>query len=113
MQHNILEKVLNLIPNVESEETITQLIDNVSDRLKLRLGGYAEVPQELEWIVIDVVVKRFNMIGSEGTTRHTVEGESMEWISTNSKNGDEFGAYFDDIERYLKQHTSAGKVRFI
>lgn len=88
----------------EQLEVIEQM---TRERLSVLLG--AEVPNELEYIVTEVTLARFNRIGSEGTTSHSVEGESISWSADS-----DFDAYKDDIEAYQKSVESKyGRVRFI
>lgn len=58
---------------------------------------------------LDVVIKRFNRIGSEGLASHTVEGESQVFAE------DDFAEYEDDIQAYLDslENATKGKVRFL
>lgn len=72
------------------------------------LGGL-EPPEELNYIIEEVSVIRFNRIGSEGLSSHTVDGESQSWSE------DDFAGYKDDIQAYLDSQKEAtkGRVRFL
>ena len=50
------------------------ILDSTQSRLKVLLGG-VEPESDLEYIVIEVSIARYNRIGSEGLSTHTVEGE--------------------------------------
>ena len=78
------------------------------DRLTILLGGL-EIPEELEYIVTEVTIKRFNRIGSEGATSHNVEGESL------SFDADDFADYADEIGKFLEdaEGSTYGRVRFL
>lgn len=80
----------------------------VTERLLFRLGGCESVPADLAYIVDEVTVARFNMIGSEGTSQHGIEGEQMHW-----DDNDLFAPYEADIGRYLARTNGTGKVRFL
>lgn len=84
------------------------ILASVRSRLKALLGGQ-EPPDELNYIITDVAVIRYNRIGSEGLSSHTVEGESQSFTE------DDFAAYRDDIQAYLDRQKDArkGKVRFL
>ena len=58
---------------------------------------------------MDVSVIRFNKIGSEGLSSHTVEGESQSWSSN------DFAGYMDDIQAYLdsQKEVTKGRVKFL
>ena len=100
--------VEKLINGTQAEQLA--VIENMTrDRLTLLLGGLS-IPDELEYIVTDVSIKRFNRIGSEGATSHNVEGETLSWASN-----DDFNDYLDDINKYLETLDGAtrGRVRFL
>lgn len=100
----------NLKKMLGTEDTalLQLIVSNVTARLKVLLGGI-EPPDEMDYIVFEVSVKRFNRIGSEGMTSHTVEGESTNYAD------DDFAEYSDDIQAFLdtQKNTTRGKVRFI
>lgn len=84
------------------------IIETVTSRLKVLLGGL-EPPDSLEYIVRDVSIIRFNKIGSEGMSNHTVEGESQQFTDN------DFSGYMDDIQAFLdtQKESVRGKVRFL
>ena len=84
------------------------LLDTAEQRLKILLG-VETVPEELQYIVIEVAIIRYNRIASEGMSANSVEGESLTW------NDDDFAGFKDDIEAWLESQKdgSKGKVRFI
>ena len=108
----MLNDVLNLL-GLSSEDgeavgRLTVIIASVQQRLLLLIGG-TEVPAKLSYIVTEVSVARYNRIGSEGVSSHSVEGESMTFIE------DDFAPYKTDIEAYLTSESGGtkGVVRFI
>lgn len=90
------------------DEKLQWILDFTKERLRLLLGGM-EPPDELNYIIVEVSVIRFNRIGSEGLTAHTVEGESL------SFSADDFAGYMGDIQAYLNTRKGAerGKVKFL
>ncbi len=100
-----IEKLIN---GTQTEQLA--VIENMTrSRLTFLLGGL-DIPAELEYIVTEVSIKRFNRIGSEGAQSHGVEGETLNW-GTN----DDFNDYLDDINKYLENLEGAtrGRVRFL
>lgn len=89
-------------------ECLAWILEASEQRLKNLLGGL-DVPGALEYIVLEVSVIRFNRIGSEGVTSHSVEGESMTFSD------DDFSGYTDEIEAYLEEQsgTKKGRVMFL
>ena len=103
-------KILLGIPldDITLDEKLNVIIRSTQSRLKALLGGM-DVPEELAYIVTDVAVIRFNKIGSEGLSSHSVEGESLSFLEN------DFAGYMDDIQAYLDKQKDAtkGKVRLL
>lgn len=104
---------LKLLLGIAQEDTteddkLRLLIATATARLKLLLGGI-EPPEEMEHIIREVAIIRYNRIGSEGMASHTVEGESQSYAD-----GD-FSAYADEIQAFLdaQKESARGKLRFL
>lgn len=108
----MLESIKELLGYSESDTTRDKLLELIlaltTKRLKVLLGGI-EPPEELGYIVTEVSVARFNRIGSEGATSHSLEGES--WTFSD----EDFDKYAKDIQMWLnsKKENRIGKVRFL
>ena len=88
-------------------KTLDVIIRLTTNRLKTLLD-VEEVPTELEYIVTEVSIVRYNKIGSEGVTSHSVEGETM------SFSDNDFKGYLNDIEVwYHKKNEVKGVVKFL
>ena len=100
-----IEKLIN---GTQAEQ-LAVIESMTRDRLTILLGGLT-IPEELEYIVTEVSVKRFNRIGSEGAEHHSVEGEVFMWSDT-----DDFAGYMDEINKYLEdlEGSTKGRVRFL
>ena len=101
-------KIILGIADNALDSQLNIIIANTKARLKMLLGGL-DVPESLNYVVTEVSVKRFNRIGSEGITSHTVEGEST------TLTDDDFTEFAGDIQAYLDSVAAAkkGKVRFL
>ena len=101
-------KIMLGIEGEDEDAKLNLIINNTTARLKLLLGGI-EPPEEMNHIILDVSVARFNKIGSEGMTSHSVEGESTSYGSN------DFEPYMGEIQAYLdmQKESKRGKVRFI
>lgn len=84
------------------------LVSSVTARLKNLLGGI-DPPESLDYIVREVTVIRFNKIGSEGMSSHSVDGESLQFTDN------DFEGFMDDIQAFLdtQKDSVRGKVRFL
>lgn len=103
-------KLLLDIPESDTDldAKLNLIIDMATARLKTLLGGI-DPPKSLEHIIVDVAVKRFNRIGSEGMASHTVEGESQSFVDS------DFDEFAGEIQTFLdsKSDSKRGKVRFL
>lgn len=93
---------------VTDSPKLSTIVSLVEKRLCARIAEEA-VPEELEYIVTEVSVIRYNRIGSEGASSHSVEGETISFID------DDFRAYDADIKAWLDSRDSKPqrKVRFL
>lgn len=102
----ILDDVLTLVfPNKDASDNqrqlLTKIVEITNDRMMGYLpSSYEEVPKKLNYIVVEVSVKRFNRIGSEGMQSESVEGRSAIY------NKNDFDEYLDDIQRFLDKENS-------
>lgn len=105
----ILENVKELLGNPKNIDDKLNVIIELTQKRLGNLLSVKEVPEELKYIVIEVSVIRFNRIGSEGVSSHSVEGESM------SFNDDDFDSYDKDIRSWLNNQSDLkkGRVRFL
>ncbi len=74
---------------------VEAIYNNIAERLLHRIKD-TEIPAELEYIVDEATIRRFNRIGSEGMKSESVEGHSVTYID-----GDELAPYESAIVAYL------------
>lgn len=72
------------------------IYDSIAKRLLHRIKN-AKIPIELEYIVDEATIRRFNRIGSEGMKSESVEGHSVTYIDE-----DELAPYESAIVAYLE-----------
>lgn len=91
------------------DDRLRLILSNSTARLKLLLGGVDDVPEMLEYIILEVATARYNRVGSEGLTGHTVEGETLSFTDN------DFSPYMGEIQAYMDAQNTAtrGKVRFL
>lgn len=76
---------------------VEAIYNHIAERLLHRIKD-AEIPIELEYIVDEATIRRFNRIGSEGMKSESVEGHSVTYID-----GDELEPYESAIVAYLEE----------
>jgi hypothetical protein len=103
-----IKALLGLGDDSSRDDLLATVINLATARLKLLLGGI-EPPEEMEHIIVELSVARFNRIGSEGLSSHTVEGESLSFTEN------DFTPFLSEIQAFLdgQKENSRGKVRFI
>ena len=100
-----------------NEEQLSTIYRQTEKRLlgmlKRSLTSLLVVPDELDYVVDEVTIARFNRIGSEGMSSESVEGRSANY------NDNYFVGFADDIQRYIDSQlnpdgaSQLGKVRFV
>lgn len=102
-------KMLLGIEESSQDEKLEWIIDSVTARLKLLLGG-ADPPEDMNHIITEVAVIRFNRIGSEGLSSHAVEGETQSYSSEN-----DFDPFMDEIQAFLdiQKDAQRGRLKFL
>lgn len=105
---NDLKVMLGIADDSDRDNLLLLIISGATARLKTLLGGI-DPPESLDYIIREVSITRFNRIGSEGMTSHTVEGESHQFADN------DFDVYTDDIQAFLdtQKESTRGKVRFL
>lgn len=98
---NSRDDLLNLI--IQNAET--QLLG----RLQVTDVPVIEVPPSLQYIIPELVVRRYNRIGSEGMSSESVEGHSVTYQDN------DFLPYEFEIDRFLNtiRRPKTGVVRFL
>lgn len=101
-------KLLIGIEDNTHDNLLSYILESVSSRLA-NLLGVDEIPEEMEYIVVEVSVIRFNRVGSEGIGSHSVEGESMSFTNN------DFDQYKNEIQTFIDRNAelNRGKVRFL
>lgn len=92
------DDLLNLLINTASIQLL--------NKLKV-IGDIKIIPEELRYIVIELVIIRFNKIGSEGIQTENVEGYTATYTST------ELSQYNDEIQSYIDNQQGKSKERVV
>ena len=88
---------LDYVKSLTGDNPQVEVIYNhIAERLLHRIKD-TEVPLELEYIVDEATIRRFNRIGSEGMKSESVEGHSVTYLDE-----DELAPYESAIVAYLE-----------
>lgn len=103
-----IKKLLDIKDNLQ-DEVLSIIISNVSSHLKALLGK--EIPAELNFIVEEITIRRYNRLGTEGMKSESVEGHNVTFYDLK----DEFVPYESIIAAHKEppEKPGRGKVLFI
>lgn len=88
---------LNYVKQLTGDNPQVEVIySKIAERLLHRIKE-TEIPLELEYIVEEATIRRFNRIGSEGMKSESVEGHSVTYLDE-----DELAPYESAIVAYLE-----------
>ena len=93
----LLNRIKTLL-NVEgNEELITEIV-NITESKILNYINATEMPVELEFVLIELCVQRFNRIGSEGIASESIDGKSVSY-------DDDFIGYKHYLDDYITRNS--------
>ena len=88
-----IKKVLDIEDTLQ-DDVLDIFIDNVTSHLRVKLGK--EVPSELNFIIEEIVIRRYNRIGTEGMKSESVEGHRIDFYELEK----DFTPYEDIINKF-------------
>jgi hypothetical protein len=107
----LIERIKTLLDIRDSlqDDSLTIIIENVTSHLKALLDK--EVPTELNFIVEEITIRRYNRIGTEGMKSESVEGHNITFYDLK----DEFVPYESIIASHKEppEKPGRGRVMFI
>jgi|SRR5699024_522402 len=96
IEDDLQDHVLNILINNTNKHLLT--------RLKILNKEIEEVPKDLDYIVQEIVVRRFNRLGTEGMKSESVEGHKVDFYELEK----DFTPYEDIINSYADDETKGG-----
>ena len=81
----MINKIKILLGITDNDELLNEIIE-ITEYKILNYINKKTLPEELEFILIELVISRFNKIGSEGFSSESTDGKSI--------------SYEDDFENY-------------
>ena len=95
----LLNRIKTLL-NIEGNENLIYEIVNITESKILNYINASEMPKELEFVLIELSVQRFNRIGSEGIASESIDGISVSYDDV-----------FTGYKHYLDDYISRNSVR--
>ena len=96
----LLNRVKILLGISENDELVNEIIELTKDKI-LNYINKTELPFELEFVLVELAIKRYNRIGSEGIASESVDGKSVSYEDV-----------FENYKPYLDDYISrSGKSK--
>lgn len=92
--------------DVDLDELLKDIVDMTSKRLK-SLTGLKEISSDLDYIVVEVSIKRFNRLKNEGMKTYSQEGESIAF------DDNDFAEFSTEIKRLANKNLGSTTVEFV
>lgn len=105
----IIDRIKLLLGTTDNEEDV-ELLEEIVEITKSKILSYiklSEIPKELEFVLVELAIKRFNRIGSEGFSSESVDGKSMSYEAS------EFEGYEKYLDNYILRNGTKKKFRLI
>ena len=93
----LLNRIKTLL-NIEGNENLIYEIVNITEAKILNYINATEMPKELEFVLIELSVQRFNRIGSEGIASESIDGKSVSY-------DDDFTGYKHYLDDYISRNS--------
>ena len=81
----LLNRIKTLLQIQDNDELIYEIVEITKEKI-LNYINEKELPVELEFVLVEMAISRFNKIGSEGFASESTDGKSI--------------SYEDDFENY-------------
>ena len=95
----LLNRIKTLLQIQDNDELIYEIVEITKEKI-LNYINKEELPKELEFILVEMAISRFNRIGSEGIASESIDGKSVSY-------DDDFTGY----KHYLDDYISRNSVR--
>ena len=94
----LLNRIKVLLGITGNDELLYEIMELIKSKI-LSCLNIDELPRELEYILIELSIERYNRIGSEG-----LNSESSDGVNFTYNNSDMLDRYKEDLDRYSKNN---------
>ena len=101
----LLNRVKILLGISENDELVHEIIELTKDKI-LNYINKTELPKELEFVLIELSIQRYNRIGSEGIASESVDGKSVSYE-------DDFETYKHYLDEYMTRNNTSRGFRLL
>ena len=89
----LLNRIKTLLQINDNDELIYEITEITKEKI-LNYINEKELPKELEFILIELAIERFNKIGSEGIASESIDGKNVSYDDS-----------FENYKVYLDDYT--------
>ena len=106
---NRMKVLLGITDNKLVTDNTDELLMEILDITKSKILNYinqSELPKELEFVLIELAIQRYNKIGSEGISSESVDGRTTSYE-------DDFENYKSYLDDYINKNNIVKGFRLI
>ena len=89
----------------ENDALVSEIIELTKEKI-LNYINKTELPNELEFVLIELSIQRYNRIGSEGIASESVDGKSVSYE-------DDFETYKHYLDEYMTRNNTSRGFRLL
>ena len=93
----LLNRIKTLLQIQDNDELIHEIVEITKEKI-LNYINEKELPKELEFVLIELAIQRFNRIGSEGIASESIDGKSVSY-------DDDFTGYKHYLDDYIGRNS--------
>ena len=101
----LLNRVETLLGVFDNSNLVNEIIELTKEKI-LNYINEDELPRELEFILVELSIQRYNRIGSEGRASESVDGKSVSYE-------DDFENYKQDLKNYMNKKNNSRGFRLL
>ena len=101
----LLNRIKTLLGVTDNDELIYEITELTKSKI-LNYINETELPSELEFVLLELSIQRYNRIGSEGISSESVDGKSVSYE-------DDFESYKQYLDDYMSRNNTSKGFRLI
>ena len=101
----LLNRVETLLGVFDNSNLVNEIIELTKEKI-LNYINEDELPKELEFVLVELSIQRYNRIGSEGIASESVDGKSVSYE-------DDFENYKQDLKDYMNKKNNSRGFRLL
>ena len=87
----LLNRIKTLLLINDNDELIYEIVEITKEKI-LNYINEKELPKELEFVLVELAIERFNKIGSEGIASESIDGKNVSYDDS----FENYKVYLDD-----------------